>query len=139
MNSEIIPVSTFSNGSFTDEGIFAEANEPALTLWQLPAQTQTQMNSYVIRTAGNEVIVIDGGTKGDASYLHKFIKRLGNHVNAWFISHPHLDHADALTEILGLCNQELTTMDVTNNQSAVWRVDACGKSKLFLGDLAEDS
>ncbi|MGL1891415.1 MAG: MBL fold metallo-hydrolase [Spirochaetaceae bacterium] len=75
-------------------------NKPAFTLWQLPEQTNSQMSSYVIRTAGNEVIVIDGGTKGDAAYLRKFIGGIGNHVHAWFISHPHLDHVDALTKIL---------------------------------------
>ncbi len=58
------------------------------------------MNSYVIRTAGDEVIVIDGGTEGDAAYLREFIQDQGNHVHAWFISHPHSDHVDALTAIL---------------------------------------
>jgi len=157
------------------------------------------MNSYVIRTLGNELIVIDGGTKGDAAYLRKFIRDRGNHVHAWFISHPHLDHVDALTEILNspgemtidkiygslpddewlkkhdshslktqrallaavaasnhqvlplslgqkikfqgvtfeilaVWNPELT-VNATNNQSAVWRVDIGDKSILFLGDL----
>lgn len=70
------------------------------TLWQLPGQTRSQMNSYVIRTAGNEVIVIDGGTEGDAAYLRTFIRDRGDHVHAWFISHTHYDHVDALTTIL---------------------------------------
>ncbi len=82
------------------QSIDAATNMPVLTLWQLPGQTRSQMNSYVIQTAGNEVIVIDGGTTGDAGYLRKFIRDRGNHVHAWFISHPHLDHADALTAIL---------------------------------------
>ncbi len=79
---------------------YAEDTHSSFTLWQLPGQTKSQMNSYVIRTAGNELIVIDGGTKGDSAYLRKFIRDRGNHVHAWFISHPHLDHVDALTEIL---------------------------------------
>lgn len=73
---------------------------PGLTLWQLPSQTGTQMNSYVLRTAGAEVIVIDGGLAGDAPYLSGFLGALGNRVDAWFVSHPHLDHVDALTAIL---------------------------------------
>lgn len=81
--------------------LFATPNDrQACILWQLPGQTSSQMNSYVIRTPGHELIVIDGGTKGDAAYLRKFIRDRGNHVHAWFISHPHLDHVDALTEIL---------------------------------------
>lgn len=79
---------------------YARTNAMAFSLWQLPGQTRTQMNSYVIRTAGNELIVIDGGNTGDATYLSGFIRDQGNHVHAWFISHPHSDHVDALTEIL---------------------------------------
>ena len=86
--------------ALTDNAVYAAKADPAFTLWQLPGQTRSQMNSYVIRTAGNELVVIDGGTEGDATYLREFIREHGNHVHAWFISHPHLDHADALTSIL---------------------------------------
>ncbi len=179
---------------------YAANTDSSVTLWQLPGQTRSQMNSYVLQTPGNELIVIDGGTKGDAAYLRQFIRDRGNHVHAWFISHPHLDHVDALTEILnnpgdmtidrifaslpddewlvkhqdsnslrtqrvllaavaaanhevlslrigqkilfqgatfeilGVRNPELT-VNATNNQSAVWRVDIGGTSILFLGDL----
>ena len=70
------------------------------TLWQLPAQTGNQMNSYVMRTAHGRLIVIDGGYDLDAGYLKGFLAALGNSVAAWFISHQHLDHVDALTEVL---------------------------------------
>jgi hexosaminidase len=77
----------------------ASVDPTACSLWQLPGK-RSQINSYVIKTTGNEIIVIDGGEKADAAYLRKFIQNLGGHVNAWFISHPHSDHVDALTEIL---------------------------------------
>jgi beta-lactamase superfamily II metal-dependent hydrolase len=180
--------------------IYAEDTDSSFTLWQLPGQTNSQMNSYVIRTPGNELIVIDGGTKGDAAYLRKFIRDRGNHVHSWFITHPHLDHADALTEILNspselrvgkiygslpedewlqkhqdsnsletqrtllgavtACNYEVIplylgqkiefeevtfeilavrnpelTINATNNQSVVLRVEVGDKSILFLADL----
>lgn len=70
------------------------------TLWQLPSQTPNQMNSYVLRTVGGQVVVIDGGYTEDAGYLKGFLAALGNRVTAWFISHQHLDHVDALAEIL---------------------------------------
>jgi beta-lactamase superfamily II metal-dependent hydrolase len=70
------------------------------TLWQLPEQTGGQMMSYVLRTTGGKILVIDGGRAGDAPYLRGFLGALGNKVEAWFITHPHLDHIDALTEIL---------------------------------------
>ena len=181
--------------------LFAAPEEgPHCTLWQLAGQTRSQMNSYVIRTIGNELIVIDGGRKDDAAYLRAFIQERGSHVHAWFISHPHLDHVDALTEILNhpegiridkiygslpddawlkvhqnanadktqlklkaalqrseqklhelspgqkiefngvtfeilsTLNPELT-VNAVNNQSVVLRMEAGGKSVLFLGDL----
>jgi beta-lactamase superfamily II metal-dependent hydrolase len=56
--------------------------------------------AYVLRSSGGRIMVVDGGMKGDAAYLQKFLVPLGNKVTAWFISHPHLDHVDALTTIL---------------------------------------
>jgi len=83
------------------------ANEPndskpseTFTLWQLPPQTGTQNMAYVLRSRGGRIVVVDGGMKGDAPYLQEFLVPLGNKVDAWFISHPHLDHVDALTTIL---------------------------------------
>lgn len=70
------------------------------TLWQLPSQTPSQMNSYVLLTGSGKVVVMDGGTTGDAPYLKGFLAALGNQVQAWFISHPHADHIDALTALL---------------------------------------
>ena len=81
--------------------VFAAVSaKPSFTLWQLPEQTGTQMMSYVLRTPNGKVIVIDGGTRGDAAYLRKFLKEQGDLVEAWFISHPHGDHIEAITEIL---------------------------------------
>ncbi len=71
-----------------------------ITLWQLPPQTGTQMNSYVLQTGNGKIIVIDGGNTGDAPYLRGFLAACGNHVEAWFISHPHPDHVDAATVLL---------------------------------------
>ena len=77
-----------------------EGPSGAFSLWQLPNQTHTQMMSYVIRSPNGKVIVIDGGNAGDGAYLADFLKGLGNTVDAWFISHAHSDHFDALGEIL---------------------------------------
>ncbi len=78
----------------------SNAERTAFRLWQLPNQTPTQMMSYVIQTRNGKVIVIDGGMPGDAPFLARFLKSLGNSVEAWFITHPHQDHIDALREIL---------------------------------------
>jgi len=78
----------------------APSPKASATLWQLPEQTQTQMMSYVIRTTKGRVVVIDGGTYGDAPYLKAFLKKNGGRVEAWFITHPHTDHCSALAGIL---------------------------------------
>lgn len=72
----------------------------SFTLWQLPSQGPTQMLSYVIKSANGKIIVIDGGMTCDGTYLKKFLASHGNHVDSWFLTHPHLDHIDALTWIL---------------------------------------
>lgn len=70
------------------------------TLWQLPSRTPSQNMSYVLRTCRGKLIVVDGGNHGDAEYLRGFLASLGNRVEAWFVSHPHPDHVDALTALL---------------------------------------
>ena len=80
--------------------LFAEDTDVALTLWQLREQTRSQMMSYVLKTRGGKIVVIDGGTKGDAPYLRKFLAGLGNHVDLWIFTHPHSDHIDAPVAIM---------------------------------------
>lgn len=75
-------------------------SRPGFALWQLPEQTHSQMMSYVIRSNGGKLIVIDGGMPGDAPYLRGFLAALGNRVNLWFVTHLHEDHFGALGEIL---------------------------------------
>lgn len=60
-----------------------------------------QLISYVILTSQGHVLVVDGGNPTDSIYLKRFLNKLGNHVNAWFITHPHPDHLGALSTILG--------------------------------------
>lgn len=85
---------------FAAAGLSLHAARPGFTLWQLPPQGPSQMNSYVIRTDAGRVVVIDGGTADDAPYLRGFLAALGTRVERWFVTHPHVDHMGALTEIL---------------------------------------
>ena len=70
------------------------------TMWQIPSHKNTIGNSYVFRTRGGKVVVMDGGFPEEAFTLRGFLGALGNEVEAWFISHPHDDHMGALHEIL---------------------------------------
>jgi glyoxylase-like metal-dependent hydrolase (beta-lactamase superfamily II) len=82
----------------------AEAAASRFTLWQLPNQTHSQIMSYVMLTRHGKVVVIDGGTAGDAAYLKGFVAALGNEVEAWFITHAHDDHFGALSRLLAETN-----------------------------------
>lgn len=78
----------------------SRAAKPGFTLWQLSTQIDATCNSYVLRTDKGRVVVLDGGMPGEAPYLRGFLAALGNRVDVWFVSHPHIDHMGALTEIL---------------------------------------
>lgn len=69
-------------------------------LRMLSNQTESQMMSFVLTAKNGAVIVIDGGTEGDAAHLREVLAEKGNHVSAWFITHPHSDHAGALLHII---------------------------------------
>ena len=72
------------------------------TLYMLQEQSPTQMMSYVLQTGEGKLIVIDGGNKQDAGHLQDTLIRLGGPepvVDLWLLTHPHLDHVDALLEI----------------------------------------
>lgn len=63
-----------------------------------------QMNSFIITTEGGKVIVIDGGYDQDAEKLIGYLKALTGkeipHVDAWILSHPHMDHISAFLQIM---------------------------------------
>lgn len=79
---------------------FTAAKKPGFAVWQLCAQGPSQMNSFVFVTDRGRVVVLDGGTAADAPFLRGFVAALGNRVDKWIVTHPHVDHMGALTEIL---------------------------------------
>ncbi len=70
------------------------------SLTQLSSATDTIGNSYLLVTGSGKVIMMDGGMPTDESKLRSRLAAVGNHVDAWFISHPHGDHVGALIPIL---------------------------------------
>ncbi len=72
----------------------------------LGSVTDTINTSFVIESARG-LIVIDGGFKTEAENLYKHIRSLGKSVIAWFLTHPHSDHTDALRELLRCYSNEI--------------------------------
>lgn len=101
-------------GSGTENGTlnFYTSSAPAPTsghfnLLQISGRKMKSANegcanymSYLLGTPGGTIIVIDGGWTEDAPTLRSYINALGSHVHAWFITHPHRDHFEALLSIL---------------------------------------
>ncbi len=80
--------------------IFGVKTHKNTKLIQLTNNSKSQMMGYVIKTDNNKIIVIDGGTDQDTENLITNIKKYGTKVDAWFITHPHQDHASGIINVL---------------------------------------
>lgn len=70
------------------------------SLMQMTNAGTSQMMGYILKTRENKIIVIDGGTPAETSKLRAILAELGNHVAAWWITHPHGDHIGPICDIL---------------------------------------
>lgn len=70
------------------------------SLMQMTNVGDAQMMAYILKTKEGNVIVIDGGNSDDTDRLREILAQHGNHVAAWWITHPHGDHISALVDIL---------------------------------------
>lgn len=83
-----------------DEELYGPKKTGHFSLIQISSVRDTIGNSYLLRTSGGKVIMMDGGHGFEADHLRERIREAGGHVDLWFISHPHQDHMEALIEIL---------------------------------------
>lgn len=75
-------------------------------LHMLKSSRDTICESFVIE-AGGKLLVIDGGFDFEADTLYEKIKALGGHVDAWFFTHPHIDHYGAFIGIMESCEKDI--------------------------------
>lgn len=92
--------------------MFAKTTE----LTQLKNNSNRQMMGYIIKTDNDKTIVIDGGLKEDAPNLLNKIKQEGGVVEAWFLTHPHMDHVEAFKEIVKNSDIEINNIYTTLNE-----------------------
>lgn len=83
-----------------DEELYGPKKTGHFSLMQISSVRDTIGNSYLLKTSGGKVIMMDGGHGFEADHLRERIREAGGHVDLWFISHPHQDHMEALIEIL---------------------------------------
>ena len=99
--SRIIYDMDYNSAQSTEVKVSTDTRDQVYRFYQLPLQTGNQGMSYVIETPGGELVVIDGGFKGDGDYLMNFLSSKGGKVTAWIITHPHVDHVGAFLYYLG--------------------------------------
>lgn len=83
-----------------EKALFGPKMKGHFTMKQISSVTDTIGNSYLFRTKGGKVIIVDGGFETESDNLRKNIAEAGGHVDYWFITHPHQDHMGAFDTIL---------------------------------------
>ena len=70
----------------------------------LRSVTNIQMNSFAITTQSGHIVLVDGGFDQDAEYLISYLCEITGqerpHVDAWILTHPHIDHISAFMTIV---------------------------------------
>ena len=57
----------------------------------LKTLTDTINTSFILES-GDTLLVVDGGYVTETPYVYEYLKSLGGHVTAWFLTHFHDDH-----------------------------------------------
>lgn len=68
-------------------------------LHMLNSLTDTINTSFILES-GDTRLMVDGGFPSETPCLYEYLKELGGHVTAWFITHFHDDHMGALWTML---------------------------------------
>lgn len=87
----------------------------AIEITQLKNNGHSQMMGYIIQTKNDKTIVIDGGTHDDSENLINHIKNTTNEIDAWFITHPHNDHASVIIDVINNTDVQIDNIYVTLN------------------------
>lgn len=98
---------------------------------QLTNKTPSQSMGYVIVAKTGEVIVIDGGAKGNGDELYRVIKKVGGKVDLWLVTHPHKDHHDAIIEVISEHNDIEYKRIGSSKLSDEWAGDHINKEELY--------
>lgn len=65
----------------------------------LRSLTDTINTSFILES-GESRVVVDGGFPSETPHLYEYLKALGGHVDAWFLTHFHDDHFGAFVTIV---------------------------------------
>ncbi len=95
--------------------IYIRTNDNHIYITQFEPTTTRQMMGYGIKTKSGKIVLIDGGTEGDANEVEQYIIENGGKVDAWFLTHAHSDHMGAFEVISKNENINIETVYVSLN------------------------
>lgn len=75
-----------------------DENEPSWVVTQYGDYQGDRMLCYTVES-DTGLIIVDGGQDTQVDMLREIIKKHDNHVDAWFLTHPHSDHISSFLEI----------------------------------------
>lgn len=75
---------------------------------QMHNATISQMMGYLLITENGKLIVVDGGTEGDTDEFIRVVKRYGDHIDLWLLTHPHSDHVGVFWELVKRASADLS-------------------------------
>lgn len=85
------------------------------------------INTSIIFENGSSFIVFDGGQACETEYLHEYLLGLGGHVDAWFLTHAHDDHVQAIYTMLDKYNDVTVDKVCYNFPCDEWLIEHdCG-------------
>ena len=79
---------------------YSKSKSEEYTIYQLPMTDPDGGCCYAIEQPNGKLIMIDSGYQSDAASIRSFIEEHGGIVEAWFVTHPHFDHAGGVIQIL---------------------------------------
>ena len=105
-----IPVAVIVTGIIVITGLFIWYQKKISDNWkkdgnayritQYGTEEDRQMMFYTIESSDGGFIIIDGGLKSNEQAVRDVIKKHGNHVDAWILTHPHPDHIGVFNAIM---------------------------------------
>lgn len=105
------------------------------TLYQLADSKGGQMNSYVIQTQNNKVIILDGGYDRNKQDLINLAKEITGQavpeIEAWLFSHTHSDHLNAFSSMFN----ESATKNALNVKKLYYNIT----SRDYVAEKEKDS
>ncbi len=106
-----------------------KVSDSAADEWTVTQYGPRDINSmfYTIYHPEKGLIVVDGGWTEDGPFVRETIKELGGKVDAWILTHPHLDHISAFVDIYpeqqGIEIGDIYTVDMASPEKCKERAE----------------